>query len=56
MVQGALPTGTASESEGQLPEVAQVLRIERIEAQTTKATEKTVCALIICCSYGGGKL
>jgi hypothetical protein len=47
VVQGTLPTWTASESESQLPEVAEVLRIECIEAQSSKATEKTVCAFTV---------
>jgi hypothetical protein len=53
MVQGTLPTRSAGEGESQLPEVAEVLRIERSEAQATKTTEKTVCTLIICCTYRG---
>jgi hypothetical protein len=44
MVQRALPTWSASESESQLPEIAQVLRIECPEAQATKTTEEEVGA------------
>jgi hypothetical protein len=48
MVQRALPTWSASESESQLPEITQVLCIECPEAQATKTTEEKVGAQDIC--------
>lgn len=42
MVQRTLPAWSACESEGQLPEVAQVLCTECTETQATKTTKEKV--------------